>query len=114
METTLPPTLPAEAQALVQALQSAAADSVATRGFGYAVIHEDRVGGLGDPAPQPLDFAADDQGALEYHAAVEAYRPTEARIGLELLVVAGYPARASAGGSDRFIQLDAGRLTAKS
>lgn len=105
--------LSSNAQSLLAALQQTAQAAAQSRGVGYAQLHEDLVGGLGQPAPDPGNFAPDDEGAAAYRAAVEKHVMKDARAAVEELNANGFEVRISAGERDRMIALENYRLAVK-
>jgi hypothetical protein len=97
------------AQAIVAELELAAQSSVQSRGYGYAQINEDRIGGLGENPPVSSDFSDD----ADFAAATEAWVPHPNRVAVHELRDAGVDIRVSQGGSMRMISLHGVRLTAK-
>lgn len=85
------------AQAIIGELELAAQGSVQVRGFGYAQIREDRIGGLG-PNP-PLDES-------------EEWVPHPNRVAIDELRASGIEIRVSAGDTMRMINLVGVRLQA--
>lgn len=97
-----------KAQAIVHELELAAQSSVQVRGYGYAQILEDRIGGLGENPPVASDFSSEE----DFAAATEAWAPNENRVAVHELRDAGVDIRVSGGGSMRMISLHGVRLTA--
>lgn len=85
------------AQAIIGELELAAQSSVRVRGYGYAQINEDRIGGLG--SNPPLDPE-------------EEWQPHPNRVAIDELRESGIDVRVSAGDSMRMISLAGVRLQA--
>lgn len=85
------------AQAIIGELELAAQSSVQVRGYGYAQVREDRIGGLGPNPPLDPD---------------EEWTPHPNRLAIEELRAAGIDIRFSAGDSMRMINLVGVRLQA--
>jgi hypothetical protein len=87
----------ADAQALIEQLEATAQQSLATRGFGYAQIREEAVGGLGPNPPADPDVE---------------WEPSAVRLAVDELRAAGVDIRVSGGESMRMIALHGVRLQA--
>lgn len=96
------------AQAIVAELELAAQSSVQVRGYGYAQVNEDRIGGLGENPPVASDYLDEE----DFAAATEAWEPHRNRVAIHELRDAGVDIRVSQGGSMRMISLNGVRLTA--